>query len=29
MANPLIWADSDSAGWTGVEVLTIHDEWNG
>ena len=27
MANPLIWADSDSAGWTGLEVLTVHDEW--
>ena len=26
-ANPLIWADSDSASWTGWEVLTIHDEW--
>ena len=26
-ANPLIWADSDRAGWTGWEVLTIHDEW--
>ena len=26
-ANPLIWADSDSAGWTGWEVLTVHDEW--
>ena len=24
-ANPLIWADS--AGSTGWEVLTIHDEW--
>ena len=24
-ANPLIWADS--AGWTGSEVLTVHDEW--
>ena len=24
-ANLLIWADS--AGWTGWEVLTIHDEW--
>ena len=24
-ANPLIWADS--AGWTGWEVLTVHDEW--
>ena len=23
-ANPLIWADS--AGWTGWEVLTVHDE---
>ena len=23
----LIWADSDSAGWTGWEVLTVHDEW--
>ena len=26
-ANPLIWADSDSAGWTGWEVLTVLDEW--
>ena len=25
-ANPLIWADSDTAGWTGWEVLTVHDE---
>ena len=25
-ANPLIWADFDSAGWTGLEVLTVHDE---
>ena len=25
--NPLIWADFDSAGWTGWEVLTVHDEW--
>ena len=24
-ANPLIWADS--AGWTGWEVVTVHDEW--
>ena len=24
-ANPLIWADS--AGWTGWEVLTVHDKW--
>ena len=24
-ANLLIWADS--AGWTGWEVLTVHDEW--
>ena len=24
-ANPLLWADS--AGWTGWEVLTVHDEW--
>ena len=24
-ANLLIWADS--AGWTGREVLTVHDEW--
>ena len=23
--NLLIWADS--AGWTGLEVLTVHDEW--
>ena len=26
-ANWLIWADSDSAGWTGLEVLNVHDEW--
>ena len=26
-ANPLIWADSDSAGLTGWEVLNVHDEW--
>ena len=26
-ANPLIWADSISAGWTGWEVLTVYDEW--
>ena len=26
-ANPLIWADFDSAGWTGWEVLNVHDEW--
>ena len=26
-ANPLILADSDSAGWTGWEVLNVHDEW--
>ena len=26
-ANPLIWANSDSAGWTSWEVLTVHDEW--
>ena len=26
-ANPLIWADSDYAGWTGWEVLTVPDEW--
>ena len=26
-ANPLIWADSASAGWTDWEVLTVHDEW--
>ena len=26
-ANPLILADSDSAGWTGWEVVTVHDEW--
>ena len=25
--NLLIWADSNSAGWTGWEVLTVHDEW--
>ena len=24
-ANPLIWADS--AGWSGWEVVTVHDEW--
>ena len=24
--NPLIWADSDSTGWTGWEVMTVHDE---
>ena len=24
-ANPLFWADS--GGWTGLEVLTVHDEW--
>ena len=24
-ANLLIWANS--AGWTGWEVLTVHDEW--
>ena len=24
-ANPLIWADT--AGWTGWEVLTVHDEY--
>ena len=24
-ATPLVWADS--AGWTGWEVLTLHDEW--
>ena len=24
-ANPLIWAAF--AGWTGWEVLTVHDEW--
>ena len=24
-ANPLIWVDS--AGWTGWEVLTVHDGW--
>ena len=24
-ANLLIWADS--AGWTGWEVLTVHNEW--
>ena len=24
-ANPLIWAFS--AGWTGWEFLTVHDEW--
>ena len=26
-ADPLIWADSDCAGWTGWEVLNVHDEW--
>ena len=26
-ANPQIWADSDSAGWTGWKFLTDHDEW--
>ena len=26
-ANPLIWADSDSADWTGWKILTVHDEW--
>ena len=26
-ANLLIWADSDYAGWTDWEVLTVHDEW--
>ena len=26
-ANLLIWADFDSAGWTGWEVLNVHDEW--
>ena len=26
-ANLLIWADTDSAGWTGWEVLTVYDEW--
>ena len=26
-ANLLIWADSDSVGWTGWEVLNVHDEW--
>ena len=25
LANPLIWADT--TGWTGWEVLTVHDEW--
>ena len=25
-ANLLIWDDSDSAGWTDWEVLTVHDE---
>ena len=25
--NPLIWADSDYAGWTGWEVLTVLDVW--
>ena len=23
-ANPLIWADFDSAGWAGWEVLNVH-----
>ena len=27
LANPLIWADFDSPGWTGWEVLNVHDEW--
>ena len=27
-ANPLIWADSASSGWTGWEVLNVLDEWN-
>ena len=26
-ANPLIWADSDCAGWTGWKVMTVLDEW--
>ena len=26
-ANRLIWADSDSAGWTGWENLNVPDEW--
>ena len=26
-ANPLMWVDFDSAGWTGWEVLNVHDEW--
>ena len=26
-ANLLIWADSDYAGGTGWEVLTVPDEW--
>ena len=26
-ANPLIWADSDSAAWTGWEVLIVLDQW--
>ena len=26
-ANPLIWVDFDSTGWTGWEVLNVHDEW--
>ena len=26
-ANLLIWADFDSAGWTGWEVLNVPDEW--
>ena len=25
--NPLIWADSDSSGWTDFKVLTVHDDW--
>ena len=26
-ANLLIWADSESVGWTSWEVLNVHDEW--
>ena len=26
-ANRLIWADFDSAGWTGWGVLNVPDEW--
>ena len=26
-ASLLIWADHDSAGWTGWKILTVHGEW--